>query len=74
MEGLIGYLKHKYEARAIMWKGEIGEKKRFSKLYYDMIEALESLGTVDNIYVKIAIFKSVAQDETVLLSILNHYK
>lgn len=73
MSGMIEYLKHKYETKAIEWKDAEDGREQYSKRYYDMIEALESLGEVTNTYVKIAIFKALAHDEQFLLKLLRDY-
>lgn len=70
MEHLIGYLESRYAAKAKEWQGEVGDKGQFSTLFYQMIEALNLLYGIDNMYVRVAMHKAIAQDEMRLQDIL----
>lgn len=70
MEGLSEYLKLHYELKAIEWKHEDGDRKRFSDIYFSMQEGLQSVTGNTNLYVKIAIHFAVAEDERRLKKIL----
>lgn len=70
MEGLSEYLKLHYEQKAIEWKHEEGDRKRFSDIYFSMQGGLCSVMGNNNLYVKIAIHFAVAEDERRLRKIL----
>lgn len=70
MEGLIEYLKLKYEQKAIEWQHEVGDRKRFSDIYFSMQEGLRSVIGNNNLYIKVAIHLAIAEDEMRLKQIL----
>lgn len=70
MENLIGYLETRYGDKAKEWKSEVGDKGEFSKLYYQMLEALDVLYCCDNMYIRVAMHKAIATDEMRLQDIL----
>jgi arabinogalactan endo-1,4-beta-galactosidase len=74
MEGLMEYLKSKYEHKAIEWKEEQGERKRFSNLYYAMQNGLKTIIGVDDMYIKVAVHLTIAEDERKLQFILEQHK
>lgn len=73
MENLVGYLEVRYSAKAKEWTNEVGEKGEFSKLYHQMIEALNQLYGCDNMYIRVAMHKAIAQDEMRLQDILRKF-
>lgn len=70
MENLVGYLEVRYAAKAKEWENEVGDKGEFSKLYHQMIEALNLLYGCDNMYIRVAMHKAIANDEMRLQDIL----
>ena len=71
MENLASYIQSKYGLKAKEWEKEVGDKAQFSILYYQMMQALESLYTCSNMYVIVAMHKAIAQDEMRLQAILS---
>lgn len=70
MENLAKYLRCKYELKAREWQNEVGDKAQFSILFFQMMQALESLYTCTNVYVQVAMHKAIAEDEMRLQDIL----
>ena len=70
LENLARYLECKYGLKAKEWENEGGDKAQFSILFYQMIDALESIYGCTNVYVQVAMHKAIAQDEIRLQDIL----
>lgn len=70
MENLVNYLETRYAAKAKEWKGEVDERGQFSTIFYQMIEALNILYGCDNMYIRVAMHKAIAEDEMRLQDIL----
>lgn len=70
MENLRSYLETRYAAKAKEWENEVGDKGEFSTLYHQMVEALDLLYGLDNMYIKVAMHKAIATDEMRLQDIL----
>lgn len=70
MENLLNYLEVRYAEKAKEWENEVGDRGEFSKLYRQMIEALDILYGCDNMYIRVAMHKAIATDEMRLQDIL----
>lgn len=70
LENLANYLRVKYELNAVQWQNDAGDKGQYSLLFYQMLDALESLYTCNNTYVRVAIHRAIAEDEMRLQDIL----
>ena len=70
MENLARYLECKYGLKAKEWERETGDKVQFSILFYQMMQALETLYGCNNTYVQVAMHRAIAEDEMRLQDIL----
>lgn len=63
-----------YKEKAEAWKDANDDRRIFSNTYYMMVEALEAMKEVDNLYVKRAFAKEFAIDLATLNEIENRFK
>lgn len=74
MNSKIDYLKFKYEKKAIQWKNENDDRKLFSNIYFQIMEALEELKECNNNWVICAINKQIRDEQKILDNILNRFE
>ena len=74
MESKIKYLKSKYEKKAIEWKSYNDDRRLFSNIYFQIMEALEELKGCNNNWVICAINKQIREEQKTLYNILTRFK
>jgi len=70
----IDYLQLFYGKDAKKWENENDDRRLFSNMYYQIIQALESLEDNDNVYISCAMNVSISRDEKVLSKIQRRFK
>lgn len=74
MEKKIKFLKLKYEKKAIQWKNENDDRKLFSNIYFQIMEALEEIKECNNSWIMCAINKQIRDEQKTLDNILNRFE
>lgn len=74
MNSKINYLKFKYEKKAIRWKSCNDDRKLFSNIYFQIMEALEEIKECNNSWVICAINKQIRDEQKTLDNILNRFE
>lgn len=68
------YLAYFYGKKAEEWKDERDDRKVFSNIYYQIIEAIDSLDDEPKPYVCVALDNHIKEDEEMLRRILKHFE
>lgn len=67
------YLKDFYEEKALEWRDKTDDRKLFSNIYFQIVEALnelEKLEPINSVYIKVAINDLIRKDQKTLIDIL----
>jgi len=67
------YLKDFYGEKAVEWRDEMDDRKLFSNIYFQIVDALnelEKIEPINSVYIKVAISDSIINDEKTLNDIL----
>lgn len=73
-EQKLDYLDNWYRPKAEEWKEMHDDRRLFSNMYYQMREAIESLGDNPHLYVKVAMNDKISSDIEIMDRIKEHFK
>ena len=73
-EQQLDYLEHFYKKDAEAWKEEHDDRRIFSKTYYMLHEAIESLDDNPHVIVRVAMNRYIDSDYEMMDEIINRFK